>query len=1057
MQSDNRFSSPIAFLATLILLAGCGGGSNRQAPPPPAPDSTAPTLGNVDAGAGFSFNRSVSLTVTANDNVGVTEVRFFVDGNLIGSDTTPPFTVDWDTATVADGDHQLRAEAEDAAGNVGQSAELTVTVANTIQLDVTLSGVEEVPAVDSNASAVASITVNLASGDISGDLTVSGVVATAAHLHDGFAGQNGPVLVGLEQDGSDPTLFSFPAGATLDSTAIDDLLAAGLYLNAHSAANPGGEVRGQVLPDGFSLLFSSLSGDNEVPQVASVASGRAAVTVNDSTGTVVIQVQTQAFPDASAAHLHDGFAGSNGPVLVALAQDAADTARWFVEDGVLAAGGLDALAAGRLYVNVHSPENPGGELRGQVIPEGIELVVAELSGEQEVPAIDTRASAVAFLTRDVGGDLLTINVNTLALSDASMAHLHSGFAGTNGPVEIGLTQDGSDPSRWFVELESLSVDQVAALETGATYLNVHTPANPGGEVRGQVIPEGIEFAIGLLEGAQEVPSVASSAGGTFAVTVNPATLSLDAHVNTTGADDATAAHLHDGYAGTNGPVLIGLTQDAADVRRWSASGVTLDADQLVAFESGRIYVNVHTPANPAGEVRGQVAPPPVEVLFTELSGEQEVPAIVSAASGRASVTTNRETGLTTLYLRAEGADDATAAHLHGAYAGSNGGVLQGLTQDSTDPGLWSVVEAQLDAAGLSDYLAGRTYINLHTPANPSGEIRGQVVPDAVRVIFSAMDGDQVVPSVVTTAAGVVATTANLDSRRFVAFVNSTGVDDAISAGVHTGAVGANGAEILPLAQSTVDSGQWSGETEPLPLEDFQAFRAGGLYVQVATPSATNGEIRGQIVPDDANDFDATAPEVAISAPAASANVSGTVTIEATATDNLDVTAVRFFADGDLIGSDATAPYSVEWDTTTEANGNVALTAEADDAAGNTGASDPVVVAVANVAPVTLAQIQAAVFTPACSGCHSGPTSGSLPSGMNLSSASASFSALVNVASQQVGSLNRVTPGDPDNSYLIQKLEGTNTVGSRMPQGGPFLDQATVDEIRQWISDGALNN
>ena len=180
-------------------------------------------------------------------------------------------------------------------------------------------------------------------------------------------------------------------------------------------------------------------------------------------------------------------------------------------------------------------------------------------------------------------------------------------------------------------------------------------------------------------------------------------------------------------------------------------------------------------------------------------------------------------------------------------------------------------------------------------------------------------------------------------------------------------------------------------------------------------------------------------------------------MEATASDNLGVSIVRFFADGNLIDSDATAPYSVEWDTTAATNGDVTLTAEADDLSGNTGTSAGVVVTVANAAPVTLTQIQADVFSPACSGCHSGPTGNSLPGGMNLSSANDSHAALVNVQSLQVGALNRVTPGDPDNSYLIQKLEGTHTVGSRMPQGGPFLDQATVDSIRQWITDGAPNN
>ena len=134
-----------------------------------------------------------------------------------------------------------------------------------------------------------------------------------------------------------------------------------------------------------------------------------------------------------------------------------------------------------------------------------------------------------------------------------------------------------------------------------------------------------------------------------------------------------------------------------------------------------------------------------------------------------------------------------------------------------------------------------------------------------------------------------------------------------------------------------------------------------------------------------------------------------------------------------------------------------MTAEAEDASGNIGVSADVDVTVDNAVATTLGQIQAQVFTPMCAGCHSGPTSSSLPSGMNLSTANESFNALVNVASLQVGTLNRVTPNDTANSYLIQKLEGTQAVGGRMPQGGPFLDQATMDMIKDWINDGAPNN
>lgn len=105
---------------------------------------------------------------------------------------------------------------------------------------------------------------------------------------------------------------------------------------------------------------------------------------------------------------------------------------------------------------------------------------------------------------------------------------------------------------------------------------------------------------------------------------------------------------------------------------------------------------------------------------------------------------------------------------------------------------------------------------------------------------------------------------------------------------------------------------------------------------------------------------------------------------------------------------------------------------------------------------TLDDIQASVFTVSCSsgGCHSGPTGGSLPGGMDLTSADASFANLVGVSSIQQPSLSRVAAGDPDNSYLVQKLEGTAATGNRMPLGGGALDQAVIDDIRQWISDGA---
>lgn len=75
--------------------------------------------------------------------------------------------------------------------------------------------------------------------------------------------------------------------------------------------------------------------------------------------------------------------------------------------------------------------------------------------------------------------------------------------------------------------------------------------------------------------------------------------------------------------------------------------------------------------------------------------------------------------------------------------------------------------------------------------------------------------------------------------------------------------------------------------------------------------------------------------------------------------------------------------------------------------------------------------------------------------MALRNVDESFNNLVNVPSSVKSNIDRVEPGDPDNSYLIQKLEGAaGIVGTRMPQGGPFLSTEQVAVIREWIQNGA---
>jgi hypothetical protein len=99
-------------------------------------------------------------------------------------------------------------------------------------------------------------------------------------------------------------------------------------------------------------------------------------------------------------------------------------------------------------------------------------------------------------------------------------------------------------------------------------------------------------------------------------------------------------------------------------------------------------------------------------------------------------------------------------------------------------------------------------------------------------------------------------------------------------------------------------------------------------------------------------------------------------------------------------------------------------------------------------------IQANIFTPICSVCHAGAGA---PEGLRLD-AGDSYNLLVGVPSTEVPAVLRVKSGDPDSSYIIQKLEGHAAVGAQMPFGcpatQPCLTSSTIDFIRQWITNGA---
>ena len=106
-----------------------------------------------------------------------------------------------------------------------------------------------------------------------------------------------------------------------------------------------------------------------------------------------------------------------------------------------------------------------------------------------------------------------------------------------------------------------------------------------------------------LSGAQEVPAVTTAAKGSGTLKVGDDGM-VSGNISTTGIA-GTAAHIHNGASGKNGPVIMPLA-NAGDGAWTVPAGSKLTPEQLKAFQDGSLYVNVHTAANPDGEIRGQL-------------------------------------------------------------------------------------------------------------------------------------------------------------------------------------------------------------------------------------------------------------------------------------------------------------------------------------------------------------------------------------------------------------------------------------------------------------------
>ncbi|MBK8979984.1 MAG: CHRD domain-containing protein [Planctomycetes bacterium] len=338
-------------------------------------------------------------------------------------------------------------------------------------LSARLTGDQEVPPVSTTARGWATVRIDTATNDVRIFAHGTGLTAVAAHLHTAAAGSNGPVAVPLS---GGPNTWT--GAATVSAAVAQAILAGGTYVNMHTAANPGGQIRGQVVAAAALRFVATLDGQQTAPPTGSSATGTFVGFLHQPDAVLVYEMQVSGL-SGNVAHLHRGAPGQSGGVVVPL--NGSGT-RWCGVSGRIAASDLADLLAGNLYVNVHTSSFPGGEIRGQVVADEGDYR-ADLDGRQQVPPVNTTASGTACLRLNPDRTL-SYRVSTSGLAGVA-AHIHLGNVGQNGSVVFALS---GGPTLYQGTTPALTSAQITTLRAGGYYVNVHTAANPGGEIRGQL-------------------------------------------------------------------------------------------------------------------------------------------------------------------------------------------------------------------------------------------------------------------------------------------------------------------------------------------------------------------------------------------------------------------------------------------------------------------------------------------------------------------------------------------------------------------------------------------
>ncbi len=454
-----------------------------------------------------------------------------------------------------------------------------------------------------------------------------------AHIHRGAAGTDGAIELDLLSNGAlfDPSTRSANDTLFVPPDVANDLAddPSAFYVDLHTAGAPGGLVRAQLVALESLSVWAVLRGGEETIIAHPDARAAVAMTLNvDGSLAWELAVGLPDLAQVTTAAIVEGGPGIDGSVLFDLdAENAtANPAAGTLSDQATVP--LDVLTRlmidpSAYHVTIAGPAAPDGLARGQLGQEPQHLW-SPLRGDAVTTIVDpaVRGGATIQLETSTRGRVhlamppVPPSQFDYAISAVNGAAVREGGPGVDGLVVVDL-RSGDD---YAVSAPTFSAEGTFALtpnqfvrllaNPAAFYVDLRAPIAPNGLVRGQLGQEPVSF-FASLSGAEETNVIDPAA----AAVLNPLTFtdifhcSYSIQVTNPTAGDITQVHIHNGAAGTDGPVLIDL--GAAADRQVSGAFITGSTSltgrtfaRLMAYPAG-FYVNLHSIAAPNGLARGQ--------------------------------------------------------------------------------------------------------------------------------------------------------------------------------------------------------------------------------------------------------------------------------------------------------------------------------------------------------------------------------------------------------------------------------------------------------------------